>query len=104
VKQSLTRYRKVAACAEYPTPTRRLIAAVTAGAAAILLTQLTLGIGLGVGSTGLFFSSIALVAAAAVAAVTTKRGMAVAFGVLAAFWLLFEMVAALLGTLVVLVS
>ena len=76
---------------------------MTAGAAALLLTQLTLGLWLGVGSTGLFFSSIAFVVAAAVAAVTTKRGMAVAFGVLAAFWLLFEMVA-VLGTLVALAS
>ena len=95
----LERYRKVVALANKPSPFRRAIAAVVAGALAFAITQLCLGVWWGAGWSAVLFSSVALGVAAAVAAATMKRGMAVAYGVLGAVWLLLDTFAAMLGSL-----
>lgn len=92
----LARYRKVAAFADAPTPHRRVIAAIWAGALAFGLTQLLFGIIFGAGAGAVFFSSVALAIAAAVAAGTMKRAMAIAYGILGAVWLLAEGVVVML--------
>ena len=69
----LARYRTVAALANEPTPTRRLIAALVAGALAFLFTQLLLGVWWGAGTAAVTFSAFGAATAAAVAAVTMKR-------------------------------
>jgi hypothetical protein len=91
------RYRTVAAFADAPTPRHRLIAAIWAGALAFGLTQLLFGIILRAGAGAVLFSSVALAIAAAVAAGTMKRAMAIAYGVLGAIWLLAECLALVLG-------
>ena len=96
----LARYRKIAAFADEPTPLRRLAAAGAAALLAFALTQLVLGVLWGAGASAVLFSSVALAVAAAVAAVTVKPAMAVVYGILAAFWLLLEAVALLLGSIV----
>jgi len=93
----MARYHRVAALADAPTPARRMGAALVAGALAFALTQLLLGILLGAGDAALLFSSIALGIAAAVAAATMKRGLAIAYGLLGALWLLAEALAAIIG-------
>lgn len=93
----LARYHKVAALAEEPTPQRRLIAAIWAGALAFALTQLLLGVIWGAGAGAVLFSSVALAIAAAVAAGTMKRARAIAYGMLGALWLLAEGIVLLLG-------
>lgn len=70
---------------------RRLAAGAVAGGLAFVLTYLLLGGLLTGGVATIFFASFALAIAAAIAAVTMKRGLAVAFGVLGAIWLLFEL-------------
>lgn len=97
VADRLARYRKVTALAGEPTPLRRLIAALTAGVLAFLLTQLFLGVAWGAGLHAVLFSSVALAIAAAVAAVTMKRAMAVSYGILGAIWLLIEGLVLVLG-------
>ena len=93
----LARYHKVAALADAPTPLRRLIAAVTAGALAFALTQFLLGVVWGAGWSMVLFSPLALPIPAAVAAVTTRRMMAVVYGVLGATWLLLEALVVTIG-------
>ena len=93
----LARYHRVTALAAEPTPFRRLVAAVIAGALAFILTQLLLGVLWGAGTGAVFFSSFGLAVAAAVAAVTLKRAMAVVYGIIGAIWLLLEGLALVLG-------
>ncbi len=93
----LARYHKLAALAEAPTPARRALAALVAGALAFALVQLLLGVVWGAGWSIVLFSSVAFGVAAAVAAATLKRGLAIAYGVFGALWLLAEVVAALIG-------
>lgn len=93
----LGRYHWVAALAAQPTPFRRLLAGVVAGALAFGVTQLLLGVFWGAGTDAVFFSSFALAVAAAVAAATMRRAMAVVYGVLGALWLLLEALVLMLG-------
>jgi hypothetical protein len=93
----LARYQKIAALGEEPTAFRRLIAAMVAGTLAFILTQLLLGVLWGAGEGAVFFSSIALASAAAVAAVTMRRALAVVYGMLGALWLLMEGIVLVLG-------
>jgi len=93
----LARYHKVVALADEPTPFRRLIAAVVAGAIAFILTQLLLGLVWGAGMSVVWLSSVAFALAAAVAAVTMKRARAVTYGMLGALWLLLEGLVLALG-------
>ena len=75
---------------------------MAAGALAFALTQLLLGTLWGAGASAALFSSVALAVAAAVAAVTMKRVMAVVYGILGAIWLLLEGVVLALGCIVTL--
>jgi hypothetical protein len=94
------RFRKVASLADTPTPARRVVAALVAGALAFSIIQLLLGVWWGAGWNVVLFSSIALAVAAAVAALTMRRGLAVVYGILAALWLLGEAVILALGSIV----
>ncbi len=69
----------------YLSPRLPAVAAAIAGSAAFILTQLLLGLVWGAGSGATFFSSVAFAVAAAIAAMTMKRGMAVVYGFLATF-------------------
>ena len=75
------------------------MAALTAGLLAFLVVQLVLGVMWGAGSAVLWLSTVALSVAAAFAALTMKRGLAVVYGILAAIWLLAEGLALLLACL-----
>ncbi|XHS01714.1 hypothetical protein ACFB49_33220 [Sphingomonas sp. DBB INV C78] len=86
----LARFHKVAALAEEPTPLRRFVAAAVAGVGALISTQLVLGIIWGAGWGAVPFATVAMAVAAAIAAWTTKRAMAIVFGILATIWLLLE--------------
>jgi hypothetical protein len=83
----LSRYSKVAALADEPTPGRRAIAALAAGATAFLITQILLGLLFGFVWFATLFSSVALAVAAGTAVATMKRAMAVAYGILVAIGL-----------------
>lgn len=96
----LGRYHRVAALAAQPTPSRRLLAGVVAGAIAFGVTQLLLGVLWGARTDAVFFSCLALAVAAAAAAATMRRAMAVVYGVLGAIWSLFEALVAMLGCIV----
>lgn len=93
----LARFHKIAALAHEPTPFRRLMAGAVAGAIAFALTQLFLGVVWGAGASAVLYSSVAFAVAAAVAAVTMKRAMAVVYGMLGAIWLLAEALVLLVG-------
>jgi hypothetical protein len=93
------RYQRVAALADTPTPARRAIAALVAGIVAFALVQLLLGTLWGAGWNAVLFSSVALGIAAAVAAATMQRGVAIAYGVLGALWLLGEVLALAIATI-----
>lgn len=97
VATRFARYHKVAALTDEPTPLRRLIAALTAGGLAFLLTQFLLGVVWGAGMIVAPLSAFALAIAAAFAAATTRRVMAVTYGVLGAIWLLLEGLVLALG-------
>ena len=99
MRVNLTRYRKVAALGEEPTPTRRALAAAVAGSVAFMLVHLLLGVAFGFGSGAVLFSGTGCAVAAAFAAVTLKHGMAVVYGLLAAIWLLAECLVAVLGVI-----
>ena len=99
MKGRLTRYHRVAALAEAPTPARRLVAACTAGALAFLITFLLLGALWGARELVLLCASAAFGIAAAAAAGNTRRGLAVVYGVLGALWLLAEILALALGSI-----
>jgi hypothetical protein len=96
----LARYHRVAALAHEPTPIRRLGAAGVAGGLAFVLTQLLLGLWWGAGTAAVTFSCFGAAMAAAVAAVTMKRAMAVIYGIIAAIWLLLEALALTIGCIV----
>lgn len=70
---------------------------MVAGALAFILTQLFLGVLWRAGAGAALFSSVALGLAAAVAAVTMKRAMAVVYGMIGAIWLLLECLVLALG-------
>lgn len=96
----LARFRKLAALADEPTPARRLLAATIAGSIAFLLVQLFFRAALDAGSAASLFSSVAFAVAAAFAAATMRRGVAVAYGLLAVIWLLLEGLAAVFAVAV----
>ena len=95
----LTRYHKVAALAEKPTPLRRLVAGLVAASISFALAQLLLGMLWGASSNATLFSSLAFAVAGAFAAVTMKSGVAVAYVVIAALWLLLEGLVLLIGSI-----
>jgi hypothetical protein len=75
------------------------MAALVAGGLAFAIVQLVLGVWWGAGWNAVLFSSTALAIAAAAAAVTLKRGLAVIYGILSALWLLAELLAAATGAI-----
>jgi hypothetical protein len=82
---------------EEPTPKRRLFAAAVAGLLAFLLTEGALRLWSGPAEEWGFFGAFASAGAAATAAATTRIGLSVIFGFLAAFRLLLALAAAGIG-------
>lgn len=91
VDRWLSRYRKVKAFADAPTPFRRCIAALIAGAVAFSIAQLLFGVVWGAGWQFAWLSGFAFAVAAAYSAATTKHGLAFVYGLLGAIWLLAEL-------------
>jgi len=97
MRRLTAKYSRIAGLAQAPSPKRRIIAAVVAGGLAFAATYLSLGILWGAGPAITWPCGIAGGVAAGYAAATTRWGLAACFGVLAAFWVLLEALAVLVG-------
>lgn len=82
-----------------PTPRRRLVAALVAGLFAFALVFIALRLFIGPGESWPVFEALAAGVAAAVAGATTRIGRAVAYGIIATFWLLFALLGAVFATI-----
>jgi hypothetical protein len=89
---------------EEPTAGRRLVAAAVAGLLAFLLTEGALRLWLGPAEGWGFFGAFASAGAAAFAAATTRVGLSVIFGLLAAFRLPLALIAAAAGVIAASIS
>ena len=95
----LDRYHLIRDFGHQPTAVRRVVAALIAGALALGLAQALLVAAFDLTWREMLFPAAASAFAAALAAFTLKPVRAAIYGVLAVLWLLFEMVAVLIGVI-----